>query len=377
MGGEWSLGVALVMEIWPDRSRAFLAGLIGAAANVGYLLVAVLGLGLDRVLNEVGDLLRAVGLSEDSAVFLTSHSGWRILLILGAAPALLTFFIQLLVPESERWQQERGQGRTSNWAVRDLAGVCLGGGGGLAVVYLWAEDFALSFRVAGSLLALVVITAGYTYPVIRYLQRGAGSRAARDWLPTVRRMLLGACLGGVALLGTWASIQWASVWADKLTGGRMPQARAYTQFWSAFGAVLGTILGALMGNWFGRRIAYTLLCVGSLASALFFFQMNDHYGAMFLASVFIAGGLTAAFYGWLPLYLPELFRTSVRATGQGFSFNFGRILAAVGALQTGYLTKEVFKEDYAQACSVMSLIYLVGIGIIWLAPETRGRPLPD
>src|SRR5262249_38306479 len=33
MGGEWSLGVALVMEIWPDRSRAFLAGLIGAAAN--------------------------------------------------------------------------------------------------------------------------------------------------------------------------------------------------------------------------------------------------------------------------------------------------------------------------------------------------------
>src|SRR5687767_14595005 len=38
MGGEWSLGVALVMEIWPDKSRAFLAGLIGAAANVGYLV---------------------------------------------------------------------------------------------------------------------------------------------------------------------------------------------------------------------------------------------------------------------------------------------------------------------------------------------------
>ena len=26
MGGEWSLGVALINEIWPDRSRAFLAG---------------------------------------------------------------------------------------------------------------------------------------------------------------------------------------------------------------------------------------------------------------------------------------------------------------------------------------------------------------
>ncbi|MFM7056459.1 MAG: MFS transporter, partial [Planctomycetota bacterium] len=34
MGGEWSLGVALVNEIWPGKSRAFIAGLIGAAANV-------------------------------------------------------------------------------------------------------------------------------------------------------------------------------------------------------------------------------------------------------------------------------------------------------------------------------------------------------
>src|SRR5688572_14491231 len=25
MGGEWSLGVALVMEVWPNRSRAFMA----------------------------------------------------------------------------------------------------------------------------------------------------------------------------------------------------------------------------------------------------------------------------------------------------------------------------------------------------------------
>src|SRR5262249_21570334 len=39
MGGEWSLGVALVMEIWPNQARGTLAGLIGAAANVGFLLI--------------------------------------------------------------------------------------------------------------------------------------------------------------------------------------------------------------------------------------------------------------------------------------------------------------------------------------------------
>ena len=64
---------------------------------------------------------------------------------------------------------------------------------------------------------------------------------------------------------------------------------------------------------------------------------NTTFGTPFLVTVFIAGGFTASFYGWLPLYLPELFRTNVRATAQGFAFNFGRILAAVAALQLGNL----------------------------------------
>ena len=101
---------------------------------------------------------------------------------------------------------------------------------------------------------------------------------------------------------------------------------------------------------------------------------------MFWVSVLLLGGVTASFYGWLPLYLPELFPTRVRATGQGFSFNFGRILAAVAALQTGPLMG-LFGQNkvlsHANACSTVSLVYLVGMAIIWLAPETRGRPLPE
>src|SRR5206468_697022 len=41
MGGQWSLGVALVMECWPERSRPLLAGAIGASANVGFFLVGL------------------------------------------------------------------------------------------------------------------------------------------------------------------------------------------------------------------------------------------------------------------------------------------------------------------------------------------------
>jgi MFS family permease len=115
----------------------------------------------------------------------------------------------------------------------------------------------------------------------------------------------------------------------------------------------------------------------SLGSALLLFQTSTPLDAWFLTCAFLAGGLTSSFYGWLPLYLPELFPTKVRATAQGFSFNFGRIIAAIGALQGSILIKDVYQGDYPTVCSIMSLIYVVGAGIIWFAPETKGQPLPE
>jgi predicted MFS family arabinose efflux permease len=95
-----------------------------------------------------------------------------------------------------------------------------------------------------------------------------------------------------------------------------------------------------------------------------------------VAVIFWAGFFTAAFYGWFPLYLPELFPTRVRATGQGVSYNTGRVFAAVGAVIGGQLVLH-FHGSYAKMGGVITLIYLVGMIAIWFAPETRGRPLPD
>src|SRR5581483_5992457 len=44
MGGEWALGVALVMEVWPNTSRAWLAGMIGAFGNLGYSVCGLIAL---------------------------------------------------------------------------------------------------------------------------------------------------------------------------------------------------------------------------------------------------------------------------------------------------------------------------------------------
>ncbi|MCS6850006.1 MAG: MFS transporter [Gemmataceae bacterium] len=386
MGGEWSLGVALVMEVWPNRSRAFMAGLIGAAANVGYLLVGAIGLGLAGVLQEIATFLAAIGVGPEWIDWLTHNQGWRILMILGTTPALLTFFIRLFVPESERWLHERQRGVVSAWLTRDLVGVLVGGAGPALIIYLWAWPHGITVRLVGSVIGLAIVTAGYTYPVVRFLQRRSTEPApASSWLPTYRRMLLAAGLSGVALLGTWGATQWAPTWADKLTNGDPAVgAKYYVQMLTAGGAVVGTILAALTGDWLGRRRTYCLLCILSLVSLLVFYQGNRTYGPFFLLTAFVMGGCTATFYGWLPLYLPELFRTSVRATGQGFSFNFGRIIAAIGALQTGNLFRpevhlfgRTFEGGYPFACSVMSSIYLVGLVLIWWAPETKGNPLPE
>ncbi len=102
---------------------------------------------------------------------------------------------------------------------------------------------------------------------------------------------------------------------------------------------------------------------------------------MFLFTSFILGVMTASFYGWLPLYLPELFSTRLRATGQGFAFNFGRVIAAIGALQIGALLallKDVqtlagVQGGYAVACSVICLVYIAGAILIWFAPETNEK----
>jgi MFS family permease len=395
MGGEWSLGVALVMEVWPNRSRAFMAGLIGAAGNVGYVLVGLVGLVLNDWLSSLHGGLLNLGLPPAWVDTLTANSGWRIIMILCATPALLTFLIRLFVPESQRWKEEEGRGATQSWATRDLLGVLVGAAGPALIIYLWAWDgpqwlpHTWAVRVAGSVLGLALATAGYTYPAVRYLQR-QGDRgvlaAEHGWQRTLRRMLLAACLSGVALLGTWSSVQWAPSWADQLAAPGL-HAKEYTQIWLGVGAIAGTVIAALLGDWIGRRWAYCALCALSLGSVVLFFLGNREYGLAFLSTAGLAGFFTASFYGWLPLYLPEIFRTRVRATGQGFSYNFGRILAAVGVLQTGNLMG-LFQQDvtlggltiphgYPLACTVMSQVYLVGMCIIWLVPETRGRPLPE
>jgi MFS family permease len=396
IGGEWALGVALVVELWPDKSRAFVAGVVGASANVGFLLVGLLGLVLAQTVDHLAQILPQTGVF---AWLLSGHGagrGWRLLLISGSLPALLIFFIRLFVPESHKWERENARGATSHWAAADLLGVLAGSLAAGLVIYVWSPASAawssgalITARATATVGGIAVALLGFMFPVVRYMQRavGAGMLPEGTVAPTVRRLLLGAALAGVPLLGTWGSVQWAAKWSAALSGGGNKTAEGWTLIYLAVGAVIGTIVAALVAGRFGRRITYAAMCLGSLGSCLLLYQTNDSYNARFLACTLLVGAMTAAFYGWFPLYLPELFRTSVRATSQGFAYNFGRIIAAIGTLQTaalmvlfkhpGWTQQQVERLSFPKAASVLSMIYLIGVVIIWLGPETKGKPLPE
>ncbi len=406
MGGEWSLGVALINELWPDRSRAFLAGLMGAAGNVGYLLIAIVGLGLGQFIDETRAFLLDAGIAEEFVEHVLKNGGWRFLMMLGAAPALLIFFIRVFVPESSRWERERDKGTTSHWVSTDLFGVLVGGLGAIGIIAAWAPDLTmpLALRAIGSLIGFAIALAGYTYPVRRFLARGESDDvpAIHRARPTFRRMILGACLSGVALLGTWGSVQQAPPYANGLiqtnakrewhaaNGASTPlptavdadfkrdaqRGASYTQAASALGAIVGTLVAAWLAGRINRRVTYFALCLGSLVIVPGFYLTQNVVDGTFFALVFLMGAITASFYGWLPLFLPENFRTAVRATGQGFAFNFGRILAAIGVLQLGGLTS-LFAGGLPVACASLSAVYLLGMALIWLTPETKGQPLPE
>ena len=391
MGGEWALGVALVHELWARGNRAVIAGLIGAAANIGYLLVALLSLSLVGFITEAKAAFISMGLSAASAESLFANGGWRFLMISGALPALLIFGIRIFVPESDQWEEEQQQGRTSYWSHGDLRGVLIGSLAALAIIISWSpigaqwgigSGLAAVITIAG----LAVVFRGFVYPVRRYLLR-AGEAGAMDEPQrrmVMRHLVLGASLAGIVLLGTWGATQQAPKWAIDLnaaTGNPSAHPKEYVQIATAIGATIFTLLAPFAGSWFGRRPTYAVCCLLAGSSAVYFYQYCRVIDTSFYIGAFLMGGLTATFYGFFPLYLPELFPTAVRATGQGFCFNVGRIIAAVGGLQIANLVGLFGTADtpaFAKAASAYTVlcgIYLVGIFIVWAAPETKGKGL--
>lgn len=296
IGGVWPNAVALVAEAWPDASRPFLAGLLGTAANVGFVILGVVGF--------------------YSPI---THDNWRDMLLLGSLPGFLGIAILLFVPESAKWLASRA-------------------------------------------------TPSKASPLREVLRP-----------PLLSRTILGIALGAIPVVGSAANANWLVPWTDhaseqraKATGSAKPQAdpkdKARTQITRSGGAVFGSLFGGIIAGLLGRRVSYFLISLAALGTSTYIFGQLDPGHPQFQIFAFLLGFAGITYFGWLPLFLPELFPTRVRSTGAGISFNTGRVVAAGVVLSAGFLLDQ-FAGDYAKVGYYSGMIYAVGLLIIWFAPH--------
>jgi MFS family permease len=299
----------------PTISKPLLAGLMGAAANVGFVLLGLIGY-----------------------YFAITPDSWRWVLLVGASPAVLGIFVLARVAESPSWLAAQGHGAQSDKA-----------------------------------------------------------RPMREILrpPLLQRTLIGIALGAIPVIGTSANANWLIPWADEAAGRAAvaaesktpgaigsaaamrrddPHAKAWTQVTRSGGAILGSLLGGWIASLLGRRLTYFMISLISFLISSYIFNFLDPLDRQFSLFTFLLGFVGVTYFGWLPLYLPELFPTRVRATGTGVTFNSGRVLAAASVLGAGMLMA-AFGGDYARVGTFTGLVYVLGMVVVCFAPDTtRDRP---
>ena len=189
--------------------------------------------------------------------------------------------------------------------------------------------------------------------------------------------LVGILLATVPLLGGWGATNWSQAWADKV-GAEIgnPKLKADIGMARSLTGIIGSFLGGIIATAVGRKQTYFLTSIVCLACAeyVYIFHTPDQW--QFLAGFAVLGFFSGIFFGWLPLFLPELFKTRIRSTGAGVCFNFGRIITAVTVFAGAILIQQ-FNEDYALLGKIMSLIYLLGAIGILLLPSGVGGEIED
>lgn len=149
VGGQFSVGVALVAEVMPDRARPYALGSLQALSAIGNMTAAVIGMALGQ-LEQSG----AIG------------SSWRYMFVIGALPAFLALVVFKRLKEPEQWTKARAEkkhmGSMSDlfvdprWRRNTIVGMLLAFSG---VVGLWGIGF-FSFDLLRSVLTKQGVPAG-------------------------------------------------------------------------------------------------------------------------------------------------------------------------------------------------------------------------
>jgi MFS family permease len=306
----------MVSELWPPAARGRAAAGLQSAYGVGILLASVVWL-----------FVAPLG-----------PASWRYMFLIGVLPAFLILYIRRGLDDPALWRAADARRRS--------AAACVVSGQAVT-----DEDRAL--------LRLTVVRLVAT--------------------PALRRKLVPLLLMSlVTIIGYWGASTWIPQYAGQIATAAGRDARkwiALAGIVSGLGAIAGYLLFGVLADTWGRKPTTWVFYLAALPAVWVpFLLVRDPL--LFLAAVALNGVITTGQFAWMPIYLPELFPTSVRGTAIALVFNSARYLAAAGPLVAGAVI--VMFGGIGRAASVIALVYVVGLVVTPFAgPETKGRPLPE
>ena len=195
-----------------------------------------------------------------------------------------------------------------------------------------------------------------------------------------RATLAGSALAFVAVFGLWGSTNWAPTLIRELPdlqgqdSATLTKNVSYAIMALNAGAIFGYLGFGPMADRFGRKPVFAFMCLGSFIMLPVTYLLPSTYVGV-LVLLPILGFFNNGIFSGFPIYLPELYPTRLRATGAGFCFNAGRILASASPFMTGWLVTTL--GTFGRAASTVALVYLLGLVTLLFAPETKGKPLQD
>ncbi|MFD5225451.1 MFS transporter [Microbacterium sp. NPDC058342] len=320
LGAELPVASTYVSEFAPAAIRGRLIVILEAFWAVGWTASALIGY----------------------FVIPASENGWRWAFALGAVPAVYALVVRWALPESPRWLASRGRMAQAE-----------------RVVSAMETDADLRRRPSGA------------RPVPETLAVTASRRIGMLWSSEFR-------LRTVSIWLVWFCVNFAYygafIWIPSIlfaAGYDLVKSFGFTLL-----ITLAQLPGYAVAAWlievWGRRVTLSVFLAGSAVSAVFFGLADTEF-------TIIAAGMALSFFNlgaWGALYAitPEIYPTSLRATGAGWAAGVGRIASIIAPVAVPVLLAQ---GGAPLVFIVFSAFFVVAAVVTWGLVDRRGATLDD